>query len=232
MLVPLLGGFLFLASLPDRYVESGVGTWLGGRISPSAWISGGLLIFLCVAACLEAFRRGSWTDRIIACAAAPLTFWLIREFLELFLLPVRHPPNPATWGSGAIPSLLVHIGAPFLSIGGSLRSQVMLSIALQIVMVASFAALLVFIWRVSKWPRWRIRAIVYGWAAVFFWAFLWAILLPMSLRGVMDAHKLAATFPDGTIAMAALVGGWFWPAVMVAISSFQGRKKRGSDHVA
>ena len=99
----------------------------------------------------------------------------------------------------------------------------MLSITLQIVMAAGFIALVVAIWRVSKRPRWRVRAVIYGWAAVFLYALVWSILLPMSLRGVMDSHTLAATFPDGTIAMAALVGGWVWPLIVVALSSYQDR---------
>jgi hypothetical protein len=85
----------------------------------------------------------------------------------------------------------------------------MLSIALQIIEGASFIALSVLIWRVSKWPKWRIRSVVYGWVAIFFWALFWAIILPMSLRGVLDSHTIANTFPDGTIAAAALFVGWF-----------------------
>jgi hypothetical protein len=85
----------------------------------------------------------------------------------------------------------------------------MLSITLQIVMILGSIALIVLIWRVSRRPRWRVRAVVYGWATVFLYALVCTILLPMSLRGVMDSHTIAETFPDGTIAMAALIGGWF-----------------------
>ena len=108
----------------------------------------------------------------------------------------------------------------------------MLSITLQIVMVASFIALSILFWRVSKWPGWRIRVIVYGWAAVFLWALFWAILLPMALKGVMDSQKLVDTFPDGTIAAAALFGGWFWPATIAFITGSQASKKREDDYVA
>jgi TRAP-type C4-dicarboxylate transport system permease small subunit len=107
----------------------------------------------------------------------------------------------------------------------------MLSVTIEIIFNAGFVALMVLIWRVSKRPRWRIRSVVYGWAAVFLWAFLWAILLPFSLRGVMDSRSLADTFPDGTIAAAALIGGWFLPLIVVAISNSP-RKKTGDDHVA
>jgi hypothetical protein len=93
LLVPLLGGFLFLASIPERFDESGVGVWIGGRISLLGWLSGALLILVSAVACLEALRRGSSVDRVIACVAALLTFWLITQYLELFLLPVRRPPN-------------------------------------------------------------------------------------------------------------------------------------------
>jgi hypothetical protein len=110
--------------------------------------------------------------------------------------------------------------------------RAMISIAFQIIEFASFIALMGAIWRVSKWPRWRVRAVVYGWAAVFVLALFWAILLPMALSRVMDAHLRADTFPDGTIAMAALFGGWFWPLIIVFISGYRDRKKSGVDHVA
>jgi len=51
----------------------------------------------------------------------------------------------------------------------------------------------------------------------------------MWLRGVMDSQARASTFPDGTIAMFFLVFGWFWPGVVVAISYYSERKKRGDD---
>jgi len=108
----------------------------------------------------------------------------------------------------------------------------MLSIALQIAEGASFIALLVLIWRVSRRPRWRIRAVIYGWAAIFLWAFFWAILLPLLLARVMNPHLRADTFPDGTIAAAALFGGWFWPLVMVLIGSYRDRKPAGDDPAA
>jgi hypothetical protein len=103
----------------------------------------------------------------------------------------------------------------------------MLSITLQIVMFASFITLMVVIWRVSRWPRWRIRAVVYGWAAVFFWAIFWAALMPMCFRNLMDSHTQSSTFPDGTIAAAAMFGGWFWPIIVVGISSYRDRRKTG-----
>jgi len=101
LLVPLLGGLLFLALIPDRFIESGVGKWLGGRVSLLGWLSGGLLILLSVGACVEAFRRGSAADRVFACIAALLTFLLIEQYLELFLLPVRRPPNMSLHWTGS-----------------------------------------------------------------------------------------------------------------------------------
>jgi hypothetical protein len=108
----------------------------------------------------------------------------------------------------------------------------MLSITLEIAMFASFIALMIVIWRVSKWPRWRIRAVVYGWAAVFFWAMFWAGLMPILFRHLMDAETRARTFPDGTIAAAALFGGWFWPSLVVMAGVYRDRRKTGGGHVA
>jgi len=107
----------------------------------------------------------------------------------------------------------------------------MLSIILQILMLASFVALLVLVWRVSKRPTWRTRAVIYGWGASVIWALLWALLMPIWFRGVMDSRTLVSTFPDGTIAVAFLFGGWFGPLIVVGISGYLDRKKSGGDHV-
>jgi hypothetical protein len=107
----------------------------------------------------------------------------------------------------------------------------MLSIALQIVECVSFIALLVLVWRVSKRPRWRIRAVIYGWAAFFVLSVFWCFLMPTVFSRVMDLHLPVATFPDGTFAMFALVFGWMWPAIIVGVSSYLERRKRGDDHV-
>ena len=80
---------MFLAMLPSRFIESGVGTWIAEPIAPSVWIFGGVFVVLCVAACVE----GSRGDRIVLCIGALLTFWFIREFFVLMLLRVR--PSPA-----------------------------------------------------------------------------------------------------------------------------------------
>src|SRR6185369_13145614 len=98
LLLPLLGGLLFLALIPDRFIESGVGKWIGGHVSIFGLFSGALLILVSVAACIEAFRRGSAADRVVACIAALLTLLLIAQYIELFLLPVRRPPNQAASG--------------------------------------------------------------------------------------------------------------------------------------
>ena len=111
----------------------------------------------------------------------------------------------------------------------------MLSIAFHFLSFGSFIALMILVWRVSERPRWRVRAVVYGWGAVILWAFFWAVLMPTWFRGVMDAHTLVATFPDGTIAAAALLGGWFWPLILVALRSNRNRasrKKKVDEHLA
>lgn len=77
--------------LPARYVQSGGPTWLFEPVSPSLWVLGWLLMVVCVASCIEAFRRGSRSDRIVACVAVLLTLGFIVGFFELMLLhPVRN----------------------------------------------------------------------------------------------------------------------------------------------
>ena len=104
-------------------------------------------------------------------------------------------------------------------------SKGMISIALQIVEFISFIAPLVLVWRISKRPGWRIRAIVCGWGAFFLLSLFWSLLMPALFRS-LGLRLPIETFPDGTIAMAALFGGWIWPLVVVAVSAYyQARKK-------
>jgi hypothetical protein len=107
----------------------------------------------------------------------------------------------------------------------------MLSITLQVFMLTSFVALLVLVWRFAKRPNWRTRAVIYGWGASIIWALLWALLMPMWFRGTMDQRTIVTTFPDGTIVMAFLFGGWFWPLIVVGISGYLHRKNPGGDQV-
>jgi thiol:disulfide interchange protein len=72
--------------LPVRFVASGGPIWLAEPVSPTLWVLGGLLAFLCVGACVEAFRRGSRADRVVACIAALLTISFITGFCDLLLL--------------------------------------------------------------------------------------------------------------------------------------------------
>ena len=106
----------------------------------------------------------------------------------------------------------------------------MITIAFQIAENASFIALFVLIWRLSKRPGWRVRTVIYGWAAVFVWAVLWAFLLPLLFYWLVDSKLQADAFPEGPIVVAALFTGWIWPLVIVVIRSFGGRKKTGMDH--
>jgi len=92
VLLPLVGGAAYLAFLPMRFVQSGFGTFISEPVTLPAWIIGGVLVVLCVAACLEAFRRGSRADRIAASFAAILSLWLIHEYFAFMLLPVRPSP--------------------------------------------------------------------------------------------------------------------------------------------
>jgi hypothetical protein len=77
--------------VPARYVQSGGPTWLFEPVSPSLWVLGGLLLVVCVGSCIEAFWRGSRSDRIVACAAALLILSFVVGFFDLMLL--RPVPN-------------------------------------------------------------------------------------------------------------------------------------------
>ena len=99
----------------------------------------------------------------------------------------------------------------------------MLSTAIQILVFGSYIALLVGVWRVSRIPGWRIRAVVYGWAASVLWALLWSVILPLSLRGVLDHDTIHSSFPEGTLLMFFIFLGWFWPAIVVNFSRWRTR---------
>src|SRR5450759_361077 len=84
--LPLIADFMLLATFPARFIESGVGTWISEPVAPSASILSGVLILLCVAACVEAFRRGTRADRIVMCVAALLTLGLIWVFFAFMFM--------------------------------------------------------------------------------------------------------------------------------------------------
>src|ERR1700685_3618382 len=107
----------------------------------------------------------------------------------------------------------------------------MLSITLQAIEFISFFAPLILVWRISKKPRWRIRAVIYGWAAFFLLSVFWCFLMPAFFNHL--GLKLSVeTFPDGTIMMAMLVFGWFWPAVIVCITSYLADRNQKGDKQA
>lgn len=97
----------------------------------------------------------------------------------------------------------------------------MLSVILQIIMHASFIALLALVWCVSRRPRWRVRAVIYGWGASVLWVLFWALLAPMWFRRFIDADTLHQILPDGTLAVAFLFGGWFWPIIIVGLARYR-----------
>ena len=92
LILPLLGGFSFLAMLPARFIQSGWGEFIAAPIAPSVCLFGGALGLVCVAACVEAFRRGSLADRVVCCVGSLVTLWLLQEFFWLMLLPVQRSP--------------------------------------------------------------------------------------------------------------------------------------------
>jgi hypothetical protein len=78
--------------LPAYCISSlGPTSLLAEPVSPSARVLGGLLAFLCVATCVEAFRRGSRADRVVACIAMLLTISFITGFCHALSLPTQ--PN-------------------------------------------------------------------------------------------------------------------------------------------
>ena len=98
----------------------------------------------------------------------------------------------------------------------------LLSDIFQVLEVVSFIGLLVLVWRVSRHPRRRFRAIIYGWAALFLWALFWTIILPLC-----GMNLPIATFPDGADAMLFTVMGWVYPAVIVGVRLAWERRRKG-----
>ena len=80
---------------PALYVQSGVGTFLSEPVRPAAWIVGAVFILVCALASAEAFRRGTFPDRIFAAIAVLLTICLMVEYFRLFGLTVHKSPNSA-----------------------------------------------------------------------------------------------------------------------------------------
>ena len=83
---------------PALLVQSGVGTFLSEPATPAVQVAGAILVIGCLLACVEAFRRGSRVDKVVACIAVLLTIGLttiglIVEVLQLYVLSVHLPPN-------------------------------------------------------------------------------------------------------------------------------------------
>ena len=94
-LLAVFAALLFPAICPPSYVQSGVGTFLAEPVRPAAWIVGAVLILVCALASAEAFRRGTFPDRIFAVIAVLLTVALMVEYFRLFGLTVHKSPNTA-----------------------------------------------------------------------------------------------------------------------------------------
>ncbi len=75
-----LAGMLYLPSMvsPTGFLEANVPVdlfdWHAGREVVTARITGALLVIVCTCGCVEAFRRGSRTDKPLAGFAAILLF--------------------------------------------------------------------------------------------------------------------------------------------------------------
>jgi len=80
---------------PALFVESGVGTSVMERVTPTVWVTGAVLIVICLAASVEAFRRGSRADKWFAGISLLLTIGLAVQYFELATLSIHKSPNPA-----------------------------------------------------------------------------------------------------------------------------------------
>lgn len=92
MVLPVVGGFMFLLIAPARFHQSGFGEFIASRITPSVLVFGGMVAVASVAACVESFRRGSFADRFAGAVACLFTLSFLTEFFSLMLLPVRPSP--------------------------------------------------------------------------------------------------------------------------------------------
>jgi uncharacterized membrane protein YkvI len=89
-IVVAVGSLLILPALrPALIVESGVGTFAAEPVGIGVWIVGGILLLACVAITLEAFRRGSSSDKICASIAAVLTLILAVQYFGLSSLKTK-----------------------------------------------------------------------------------------------------------------------------------------------
>ena len=89
-ILAVLAIFLFPFLRPTLLIESGKGTFLAESVTPAVKIEGGFLLVGCLIVTIEAFRRGSRADKVLACFSSLLTIALAVEYLELFVLPVRN----------------------------------------------------------------------------------------------------------------------------------------------
>ena len=81
----VVGSFFIPAAIP---VVSTLGDWQCARPVIVIRALGVVLVFVCVAGCLEAFRRGSNTDRFLACIASWFSYRLAYEVLRTFFYTI------------------------------------------------------------------------------------------------------------------------------------------------
>lgn len=88
-LAALLANVFYPGLLPPRY--STLGDWrFREPVSLAARTIGVVFIVACVAACLEAFRRGTRADRVAACIGAYFAFYLVYQFVKSFFYGVGY----------------------------------------------------------------------------------------------------------------------------------------------
>jgi hypothetical protein len=92
---------LYPLLLPTLYVQSGGSGWYSEPVSTVALVAGGVIVVACFVVSLEAWRRGSRTDRAVAVIAILFAIGLLTEVLGARTVPVRPAPNKSVQATAA-----------------------------------------------------------------------------------------------------------------------------------
>jgi hypothetical protein len=98
----------------------------------------------------------------------------------------------------------------------------MLATVIEFFELFSFVMLSLLVWRISKKPKWKIRAIIYGWGMFVLWAIFW------SLPSAWFKGALGLAFLEGRAVSVFLIGGWLYSAIIVGLGSCFDKAKRAN----